>query len=256
MKLRLLAGALAVQGKLAEANRVWATVSQRLVTLDAAGQVLKLAAISAIPTAMYGGDRAAAAVRLDEVLRTIPLGGVKERQRPLFDLIQAEVTLGRTDRAKALLAELEHNPGDRPSRIWKPSIAQAKAMVLALDSASLPTALAEYRHTSTTAACSYCVEAPMAEAFARAGMPDSALAIYERWAGRGEWLWEYGVANFWQPVAWFQMGELYEAKGDKARALEYYGKFTDIWRNADPELQPKVAEAKRRIAALSAEPRT
>ena len=48
-----------------------------------------------------------------------------------------------------------------------------------------------------------------------------------------------------------RLGELYEAKGDRRRALEYYGKFVDMWKKADPELQPRVADVRRRIAELT-----
>ena len=42
-------------------------------------------------------------------------------------------------------------------------------------------------------------------------------------------------------------------KGDRAKAIDALVKFTDLWKNADPELQPFVAEARRRIARLSAQ---
>jgi len=51
------------------------------------------------------------------------------------------------------------------------------------------------------------------------------------------------------------MGELYEAKGERAKAVDFYGRFADLWRDADPALQPRVREAKRRLANLVAEPR-
>ena len=41
----------------------------------------------------------------------------------------------------------------------------------------------------------------------------------------------------------FRLGELYENAGDTKRATEYYGRFVDLWKNADAELQPRVAEA-------------
>ena len=47
-----------------------------------------------------------------------------------------------------------------------------------------------------------------------------------------------------------RLGELYEAKGDTARAESNYTAFVELWKNADPELQPKVAEVKRRLTAL------
>ena len=43
---------------------------------------------------------------------------------------------------------------------------------------------------------------------------------------------------------------MYEAKGDKAKARDYYQRFVDLWRAADPVFQPQVAEAKARLAAL------
>jgi len=32
--------------------------------------------------------------------------------------------------------------------------------------------------------------------------------------------------------------------------VDYYGRFTELWREADPEFQPKVKEVRRRIAEL------
>lgn len=51
-----------------------------------------------------------------------------------------------------------------------------------------------------------------------------------------------------------RLGELYEARGDRAKAREDYGRFVDLWREADPELQPAVADARAAIKRLSAEP--
>ena len=49
-----------------------------------------------------------------------------------------------------------------------------------------------------------------------------------------------------------RLGELYEAKGDTKKAATYYVSFLDLWKNADPELQPKVQDVKRRLAAIQA----
>jgi len=42
---------------------------------------------------------------------------------------------------------------------------------------------------------------------------------------------------------------------DLAMTGDYYGRFTELWREADPEFQPKVKEVRLRIADLKAEPR-
>jgi tetratricopeptide (TPR) repeat protein len=48
-----------------------------------------------------------------------------------------------------------------------------------------------------------------------------------------------------------RLGELYEQQGNARKALEYYDKFVALWKNADPDLQPRVADVRRRIARLS-----
>jgi len=48
-----------------------------------------------------------------------------------------------------------------------------------------------------------------------------------------------------------RLGELYDGKGDRGRAAANYAKFVELWKDADPALQPKVAGARRRLAELS-----
>jgi hypothetical protein len=57
--------------------------------------------------------------------------------------------------------------------------------------------------------------------------------------------------QYFLALSYRRLGELWENKGDKAKAAEYYAKFIDLWKNADPELQPKVADAKARLAKLT-----
>ena len=48
-----------------------------------------------------------------------------------------------------------------------------------------------------------------------------------------------------------RLGQLYEGKGSAAKAIENYRAFIALWKSADPELQPRVADAKRRVARLA-----
>jgi hypothetical protein len=48
-----------------------------------------------------------------------------------------------------------------------------------------------------------------------------------------------------------RLGELYDSKGDTANAVKHYGAFTDLWKNADPDLQPVVATVKKRLGELA-----
>jgi eukaryotic-like serine/threonine-protein kinase len=49
-----------------------------------------------------------------------------------------------------------------------------------------------------------------------------------------------------------RLGELYEARGERTRAIEYYSRFVELWKNADPELQPRVRAVKSKLEALAA----
>jgi hypothetical protein len=48
-----------------------------------------------------------------------------------------------------------------------------------------------------------------------------------------------------------RLGQLHEARGDRLKAAEHYRRFVQLWANADPELQPRVAEARARIRRLA-----
>ena len=48
-----------------------------------------------------------------------------------------------------------------------------------------------------------------------------------------------------------RLAQLYEQRGNAAKGANYYQQFIDLWKNAEPELQPRVAEARRRLAKLS-----
>jgi hypothetical protein len=48
-----------------------------------------------------------------------------------------------------------------------------------------------------------------------------------------------------------RLPSLYEALGDTTKALAHHDRLVDLWANADPELQPRVQQARERIAALA-----
>ena len=52
--------------------------------------------------------------------------------------------------------------------------------------------------------------------------------------------------------AFFMLGKIYEQQGDKAKAIEHYEKFLDLWEDADPGI-PETEDAKKRVKALQIE---
>jgi len=47
-----------------------------------------------------------------------------------------------------------------------------------------------------------------------------------------------------------RLGELYEARRDRERAITNYTAFTSYWKTADLELQPKVAQVQQRLVHM------
>ena len=47
-----------------------------------------------------------------------------------------------------------------------------------------------------------------------------------------------------------RLGELYEAKGQREKAASHYAKFLELWKDADPELQPHVHAVRERLRNL------
>jgi hypothetical protein len=101
-----------------------------------------------------------------------------------------------------------------------------------------------------TSDCTVCTPLELGLAFDRGKQADSAriyLTQYVEMTGTGR----NGVDRFDLAPALFRLGELYENAGDVKRATEYYGRFVDLWAKADPDLQPRVADARARIERIN-----
>jgi tetratricopeptide (TPR) repeat protein len=101
--------------------------------------------------------------------------------------------------------------------------------------------------------CPACGLFELASAYDRVGQTDSALVYYASLANTPAWGPPAGVKLLSLAQSYKRLGELYEQKGDRADALQYYGKFVDLWKNADPELQPAVRDVNQRMARLAGE---
>lgn len=88
----------------------------------------------------------------------------------------------------------------------------------------------------------------IAEGHDMAGNADSTIVYLERFLGSRDPLPNNDAR--WRAASHRRLGELYEAKGDTRRALEQYVRFTELWADAEPELQPQVQEIRSRIARL------
>jgi tetratricopeptide (TPR) repeat protein len=194
-----------------------------------------------------------AAARIERALARKPLASMSPVNRPYGLLIGFYATVGNLSQARTLLAEYERTiPAELRMRDAEAKWGMGR---LAVAEQRYAEALQLFRasHELDAFGCRTCRAVDIGETFDRMGQADSALAAYGGVATLPAQLL-YEGRDIDLPIAYQRLGELYESKGDKAKALEYYGKFVDLWKDADPELQPRVAEIRKRIGQLAGEP--
>jgi tetratricopeptide (TPR) repeat protein len=197
----------------------------------------------------------AVAVRtLDQALAQTPLestGWFPSRLSLRVAALYAQA--GRADKAKELLEAYDRTVKDTAQRQRDQSGRDSALAFVALAEQRPRDALAAFRRSERRAdgyvdMCAVCAEPGIGLAFDRAALPDSAIAAFEHFVnGPGV---HRRVVDAWN-LHWVlrRLGELHEARGDRADAVKYYQMFVDLWRNADPELQPTVREVTRRLSA-------
>ena len=183
-------------------------------------------------------------------LATHPLASMPAADRPYAELIHVYLQTGQPDQARRTWAAYQRDvPG--AVRANSPDTHMAEGIVAAAEG-RWSDAITAYRAFRDGSSCESCAYFEMAEAFQGAGHPDSAIVYYTRAVETPDL---YGIATKALNVAasYQRLGELYEQRGEPAKAADYYGRLLDLWRDADPELQPILRDLHARLARLAGE---
>ena len=241
------------EGLAARARNALEDVAVGSVRAD--GPALVLALDSAHTDVWYREDPASAERRLERVVATIP--ATVNQRGVAASLNRAAIIYaraGRPDRARALASRFATQFTDslilRSMHVGR-RLLQAE---IALAERNYPEAIRLYRTSDSSsdgmpASCHICTDVRLGRAFDLAGMPDSAIARFERYLSAPYWD-RFGTDADWRAGTHKRLGELYEAKGERQKALSHYLQFVNLWEDADPVLQPKVREVRSRIARL------
>jgi tetratricopeptide (TPR) repeat protein len=194
------------------------------------------------------GDTAAASRLLDRLVQQYPVDPMPAMDRPLTDLAHAAAVLGRPAEAERwLAAAAAQHPPNAVRKVIEYELARAE---LLLRTSRTREAAEVLRIAAAQNACARCVAVPLARAFEELGQPDSAAAQYRTFA-ESSFARDLEGDALYRAAARFRLAELLEARGDGAGATRHYAAFIELWRNADPALQPRVRVAERRLAALA-----
>ena len=243
------------QGRLADARRIG---REAMVDAEAQGDsalYVEIAAQLAGLNLRYGSDPAKAMAPLTGALKTHPLEAMDPLDRPYLWLVYAYARGARVDEARRLMRQYETEvpEGLRRSEPIRYVVAGRLAEAEKREDDALEAYREGYRSNGQ---CGTCGLYEIATIFDRRGQADSALANYERLLAHPSLIAALGPERYALSASYKRAGELYEAKGDRKKAADYYGRFVELWKNADPELQPAVREVRARLAQLAREPNT
>jgi eukaryotic-like serine/threonine-protein kinase len=202
-------------------------------------------------------DRAALARELDAALVEAPLASGTEAERLYFPVALAYAHAGRADRARAVLAKYDAEVKDTALRRSQlPERQNVLGEILLAENKPLD-ATVEFRKSDRLPdgpahECTVCLPFALARAFDRAGVTDSAIVYYEQFltAPFPDRLVTW-MDPLYRPRFTKRLGELYESRGDVAKAADWYRRFLALWQHADPELQPEVQDSRERLRRLA-----
>jgi eukaryotic-like serine/threonine-protein kinase len=259
--IRLLSWLAAVHGRLAEAERLdrnFVTMARGGKPPDAAAQLA--AALRSVTFVDMGPrrDPRRALTGMESALARYPLAAIPPTERPYLDLVAVYAFAGKPRVARAHLQEYQRTRSPEQQREDESNVRWA-AVHLAFAETRFDDAIGEARawvELETAAAPNTTWGLPeLALAYDHAGRPDSAIAVYERFVSLRQDLDR--LANDAQELARAheRLGNLYETRGDRVKAVQHYKRFVELWQDCDPELRPVVAEARRRLVRLTGESR-
>ena len=254
--MRVDANVAAVRGQLRQALQLaraaLAIEDSTKVNYDPVGKT----AAHAVAEAAIRGAPAAGHRVLDSLAGKLAKSG-SWLDRGDLQLATAYAQLGRPDRAKTMVSEFERS-ATREERLMRWGDWQGAIGEIALAEGRTDEAIAAFKRSSRSdtgvvePAWSGRTELRLARAYDKAGQADSALGHFERLTAPELAVGLTFTSSPALALAPRRLGELYEAKGDIANAIKRYEEFVKLWKDADPELHPQVADVKARIVRLRA----
>jgi eukaryotic-like serine/threonine-protein kinase len=187
--------------------------------------------------------------RTERALARYPLAQIPPEQRPYAQLIYLFADLERPERAAALYAEQVAVLDDEQRRERAADL-RAQRAIIARAHGRFEEALRELRAVDAESACAICTLPELARTYRAAQQPDSAVAVLNRYI-ETPWYGRHQNDAIYLSTAHEMLAELYEERGERALALQHWARLTELWRAADPIMQPRVARARAGVSRLA-----
>jgi tetratricopeptide (TPR) repeat protein/TolB-like protein len=241
---------LQVRGRFREADSIALVVRDAAAKRGARINWLALPTRVALNDALLRGDSARALARLDSAVKARPLGPDSPPGAAL-DVAHSYAAAGAPARARAILAQYDTWARDSVNRqgfLGQRLYAEGATLLAEhrVDDAIRTFRRMDVDKDGLPIGCAFCLSFALGRAYDATNQADSTIANLERYLATparnriNTDMWLSGPIHK-------RLGELYEAKGNAKRAAEEYATFVELWKRADPDLQPKVAEARTRL---------
>jgi tetratricopeptide (TPR) repeat protein/tRNA A-37 threonylcarbamoyl transferase component Bud32 len=242
----------AVRGRIRDAMR-WSGAAEALVAANSETKmpVLRASLDSAWMRAFFYGDAAGAREQVRRALAATPMESLPASERLWVALLNIAEASGDAAGARAALQAYERDQPRMGVEQAAGALAEARG-IAEMAAGRADAAIPLFREADRTyASCERCAFINLARAFDLAGQRDSAISYFQRYVDTSDgFLFD---DRAWRAGSHKRLGELYEAAGDLPKAVTSLEKFVELWKDADPELQPKVRDARERLTRVRAE---
>jgi tetratricopeptide (TPR) repeat protein len=196
------------------------------------------------------GDTVAALSALDQALDGESMDEFEKRpvlNRPWIGLAGLAARAGNPGLARELVARRDSEMSPRYVEIER-RYEHDLAAWIALAEGDPERALSEIR-LQPRDQCTRCRAEQQARLFEAVGQADSAIARYREYIETPS-NFILGFDALFLAPAHESLGRLYDERGDLENAALHYAQFVDLWEDADPELQSRVAVARDRLQEI------
>ncbi len=239
-----MAGIVMTQGRFEEAERHWRSQLVLAAASGSWGRRLYGAQMLGRIRLVFRHDTAGAIAIVDSALARMPLDSMLPADRPYNELARFFAAAGDTRRARELMRLARANSRS-PGPLLETELAWTEGTILLAEGQP---ARAEplLRRPSSAHWCHLCGLAELARALDAQGNSAGAIEAWEVYLTT-PWFFRYEIDAFELGPALIRLIELYESRGDTERAQATRTRLLSLWRRADAELQPVLADVRTRV---------